>query len=380
MKIKKVLSGNKTKSKSVISWTSIIEKIQEELIEYRKRKIKPTLRAMFYKLYSLGLLRNTRSDYTTLSERTAIARENWVRQIGEEKERLPANCFLDEIHSVQEIDDVYCSPEEEIKKLTDKLKKVPETYTGLPRWYKQPNYVEIWIEKNAMVAEFQSVLNEERLEVRLVPHGGYVSFTFLNQSVMRFMKKADEGKNIHILYFGDFDPSGEQMFDDIKDRLARIWGLKNGKLTIVTKNKKGEIQKESAPFEFKLERVAITKEQVEEHNLPWEPVDNKMREKLENDSRTPAFTEKYGTVYATELDALPIFIRDEFSSIIIDSVDKYFDQETYDREIEAHKKEHSEEAIRRLVKDIIDELNQELCNSNPDKSARTRKRQSQSGK
>ncbi len=170
------------------------------------------------------------------------------------------------------------------------------------------------------------------------------------------------------------------MFDDIKDRLARIWGLKNGKLTIVTKNKKGEIQKESAPFEFKLERVAITKEQVEEHNLPWEPVDNKMREKLENDSRTPAFTEKYGTVYATELDALPIFIRDEFSSIIIDSVDKYFDQETYDREIEAHKKEHSEEAIRRLVKDIIDELNQELCNSNPDKSARTRKRQSQSGK
>ena len=79
-----------------------------------------------------------------------------------------------------EIDDVYRSPEEHVKEHTDALKELPQKYPPLPRWFNQPEYVEIWIEKNAMVAEFQSILNEAGLDVRLVPHGGYVSFTFLN--------------------------------------------------------------------------------------------------------------------------------------------------------------------------------------------------------
>ena len=68
----------------VIDWPSIIKKVQEELLEYEKRKIQPTLRAMFYKLYSKGVILNTRSDYNGLSDNTAKARENWIRKIGNE--------------------------------------------------------------------------------------------------------------------------------------------------------------------------------------------------------------------------------------------------------------------------------------------------------
>lgn len=349
-------------ARHLIDWPSIIKKVQEELLEYEKREIKPTLRAMFYKLYSKGVIRNTRSDYSGLSEHTAEARENWIRKVGDEDERLPPDCFLDEIHSVLEIDDVYRSPEERIDKYIKTLTELPEKYPALPRWYNQPEYVEIWIEKTAMVAEFRSILNEAGLEVRLVPHGGYISFTFLNESVQRLLKFVREGKNIHILYFGDFDRSGEQMFDDIKDRLQRIWGLKNTRLGYSWQFE-GEKKSHEVEFDFTLERIAITKEQVEKYDLPSEPLDDKMRAKLENDTRTPAFTKKHGAVYQSELDALPIFILPEFKEMVVDSVNQYFKQETYDRELEAHEEEHSEETIKTLVKTKVNDFANELSNA-----------------
>jgi DNA-directed RNA polymerase delta subunit len=45
-----------------LDWAEIIKKVQEKLLEYEKRKIKPTLTAMFYRLYSKGLIRNTRKS------------------------------------------------------------------------------------------------------------------------------------------------------------------------------------------------------------------------------------------------------------------------------------------------------------------------------
>ena len=75
-----------------------------------------------------------------------------------------------------------------------------------------------------MAPEFESIIDNEGLEIRLVPHGGYVSLMQLNDSVQRIFKMVKAGKKrIHINYFGDFDPSGVQMFEDIKSRLARIW-------------------------------------------------------------------------------------------------------------------------------------------------------------
>lgn len=51
---------------------------------------------------------------------------------------------------------------------------------------------------------------------------------------------------------------------------------------------------------------------------------------------------------------------DEFKEIVVNSVNEYFDDEIYQKEIEAHKEEHSEEAITKLVKEKVDELANEL--------------------
>lgn len=283
--------------------------------------------------------------YNGLSSHTARAREEHI---------LRLDCFRDD-YSIIDIRDEctrsyvsiekYVSPEQTIDTYLNKLQKLPEDYKGLSRWYNQPHYVEIWIEKNATVPEFKSIRDEVGLEVRLVPHGGYVSLSQLNDSVERLFKFVMIGKkHIHILYFGDFDPSGVQMFEDIKNRLATVWGLESGHEH--TWEWKGKEYK----FSFDLQRIAVNKDQVIEYNLPKDPQSEKEKEKLDNDTRTKGFVEIHGRVYASELDALPVYIPDIFRDMIVKGVNQYFDQDIYNRELEAHKEEHSPDTITKLVK------------------------------
>ena len=55
---------------------------------------------------------------------------------------------------------------------------------------------------------------------------------------------------------------------------------------------------------MEFERIAVTQEQIHEYNLPPTPEDNETLEKLDRDSRTNGFIEKYGELFAVELDAL----------------------------------------------------------------------------
>src|SRR5207253_9835755 len=100
----------------------------------------PTLRAMFYALYSLGIIPNTKSAYTTLSRITARAREEG---------QLPIDCFADQSRQViRRFDDEYESPEDYIERGILHLANASTEYRkAIPRWYEQPEYVEVWIEK-----------------------------------------------------------------------------------------------------------------------------------------------------------------------------------------------------------------------------------------
>src|SRR6185503_1775370 len=100
----------------------------------------------------------------------------------------------------------------------------------------------------------------------------------LNDSVERLYKFIMSGKkHIHILYFGDFDPSGEQMFQDIKSRLANIWKLNNTELIMTYEEKEYK-------FSFDLQRIAVNKDQVIAYNLPKDPQSEKEVKKLRNDT------------------------------------------------------------------------------------------------
>lgn len=48
-------------------------------------------------------------------------------------------------------------------------------------------------------------------DVRITVNRGYSGWSFLYENCMRLLEIKRSGKEIHILYFGDFDPSGNDM-------------------------------------------------------------------------------------------------------------------------------------------------------------------------
>jgi hypothetical protein len=84
------------------------------------------------------------------------------------------------------------------------------------------DYVEVWIEEQALAATFSSFLKGR--DIRIVVNRGYSAWSFLYENCMRLLKVERSGKEIHILYFGDFDPSGDDM-DDHLDTALRYFGL-----------------------------------------------------------------------------------------------------------------------------------------------------------
>ena len=90
----------------------------------------------------------------------------------------------------------------------------------IPRWYGQPHYVEVWVEKDAMAGTLDSIINiAGKRQVRIVPTRGQESVTFAWENAQRLKEKQEEGKQIHIRYFGDLDPSGEAIEEATKNKL-----------------------------------------------------------------------------------------------------------------------------------------------------------------
>ena len=130
-----------------------------------------------------------------------------------------------------------------------------------------PVYVEVWCEKDALAG----VLMEETkvYDVPLMVASGYSSISFLHSAAMAIEAK---GKPAYIYHFGDLDPSGVDAARDIEAKLRRY-----------------------APgAEIHFERPAVTREQVEQWNLPTRPT-----------KQTDTRAKKFGSATSVELDAIP---------------------------------------------------------------------------
>lgn len=179
------------------------------------------------------------------------------------------------------------------------------------KWENQKYYVEVFIEKKALQGIFQSVTSSE--QVGLGACKGYPSLTFLNDTYKRFNDAADAGKELVIIYFGDYDPSGMDIPNSIKANLERFG------------------------VEVEIDRVALNHEQVVAWKLPYAPV-------KEGDSRTANFT-GLGQV---ELDAIePHRLQDMCRKAIA----KYFDTDLYDELMEQERNERVE--YRQQLRDYV---------------------------
>jgi hypothetical protein len=168
----------------------------------------------------------------------------------------------------------------------------------LNRWENQNTYVEVWIEKKALQGVFEGPCKEAG--VGLAPCKGYPSLTFLHEARQRFNMYNGE-KNLVMLYFGDYDPSGEDIPRSLKENIRRMG------------------------CDIEVKRIALNKELIEELGLPSAPT--KM-----TDSRSA----NWDGEGAVELDAVE---PNTLKNMCEDAIEELFDSSLYEELEEREQKE-----------------------------------------
>lgn len=161
----------------------------------------------------------------------------------------------------------------------------------LDKWEGQPNYVEVWVEKDALVDIVGQACGG--IDTPFFSCRGYTSQSEMWSAAQRFIRQNRIRDNCFIIHLGDHDPSGIDMTRDIQERL---WMF-------------------GADVEVK--RVALTMEQVQTYNPPPNPA------KI-TDSRCGKYMEEFGDE-SWELDALEPqmmtrLIRDEVTALRDDDI------------------------------------------------------------
>lgn len=160
----------------------------------------------------------------------------------------------------------------------------------------QPYHVEVWIEKQTMNDELQPLCDS--FHMVLVPGQGQGSVT----SVARMMHRvAIAKKPARIFYISDFDPAGDDMPRAVARKIEYI-------------KARGLVECDQ---EIKLIRLALTREQVVEYDLPRTPI-------KDGDMRKQDFEGDNGAG-CVELDALEALHPGELYRIVRDAVMQYRD-------------------------------------------------------
>jgi hypothetical protein len=182
-------------------------------------------------------------------------------------------------------------------------------------WQDQRHYVEVWCEKDALSGIFSDVLGP--YGVTLNVGRGYDGWSSIKRAADRYHWRQEEhGMETTVLYFGDFDPSGEDMHRSLQERFARL-----------------DVYPE-------MPKVALTHEDA--RVLPGDVT-------KADDSRAPAFIARYGDL-AVELDALPV---GELRNRIRAEVEELLDMValTENNRIELEQLQQLREGIDRMFED-----------------------------
>ncbi len=287
-----------------IDWIgTIIPKVKELLGSFSYR---PTLRQIFYRLVAALLIPNTEVTYKSLSRATVLAREEAT---------IDPLAFEDRVRTSQGGDYGYDSPDEFIDNVLDQLRESPEGYTR-PLWSSQQTMPIIWLEKDALFTPVTEIAG--RYRVKVYAARGYSSFTSVYEAARDIRRLMIPVK---VLQLTDFDPSGEDMVRDLKDRLTRYGGL----------------------IQCELEKIALTSDQVSTLGLPPMPA-------KKSDPRYDKFAQSYGD-QVVELDALP---PEELERIVSTALEELIDQDAWQAE-EAKAQQEREEAQRR-IDELLDQL------------------------
>lgn len=244
-----------------------IERVNAIVAEYEAQGYELTLRQVYYQLVARGFIPNNERSYKNLGSLINDGRLagliDWYA-IVDRTRNLRGNSHWD-------------CPE-------DVIDSARYSYM-LDRWGNQPNYVEVWVEKDALIGIVSQICRE--LDVPHFSCRGYTSQSEMWSAAQRFIRQSHRESRT-IIHLGDHDPSGIDMTRDIQERMD-MFGA-----------------------DVYVKRVALTMEQIERFSPPPNPT------KL-SDARASGYIEEYGHE-CWELDALEpkvitSLIRDEVTAL-----------------------------------------------------------------
>jgi hypothetical protein len=256
----------------------LVAQAQEVLAEYAAGGYILTLRQLYYQFVARGYITNNLKSYKRLGEIIGDARMN-----GD----IDWDAIEDRGRNLRGVTH-WDSPQEIIS----------NSALGYFRdkWADQPQMVEVWVEKEALLGVFERVCYQ--LDIPVFACKGYTSLSEMKVAGDRIVERYEErGQDTVVLHFGDHDPSGIDMTRDIQTRLD------------IFTRQTGIVQ---------VQRLALTMRQVEEWNPPPNPA------KI-SDPRAFGYISRYGKS-SWELDALrPQVLAD----LVEEQVDKYRDEDLW---------------------------------------------------
>ncbi len=274
----------------------LVPRVQGIIDEYSGMRL--TLRQIYYRLVAGQFIANTVSQYKGLSKMLVDARLNGDISFSAIEDRTRG---MDLSYGTEE------APKEYFNSWWSAIEDLATDY-GLPTWWKQPIYVQVWVEKEALSRIFGDVTHAEGVDLAVCR--GYPSLTFVAEAAtdLRFRhgENGREWSDIHVLYFGDYDPSGLDIERYIEERLRDLGAYP------------------------KVRRVVLNREQVDEFQLPPAPAKT-------SDSRYWRMEMDEGEAMQVEMDAieprtLQGLVRDAIREHFDDSIDGEREQEISDRQ------------------------------------------------
>lgn len=263
----------------------LIEKINGVITDYSAQGYNLTLRQVYYQMVARDIIPNNERSYKNLGVLISDARLAGL---------IDWDAIEDRTRNLQ--------GNSHWKTPGSMIDSAAYSY-HLDHWEGQENYVEVWVEKDALVGIVGQICG--KLDVSFFSCRGYVSQSEMWGAARRLQRHINNGQQIILLHLGDHDPSGRDMSRDIQDRLITF---------------------ETHGVDF--HRLALNMKQIEFYGPPPNPT-------KVSDSRAAKYIQEFGHE-CWELDALePKVISDLISS----NVQKYRDGEVYQSVLDREREE-----------------------------------------
>lgn len=252
-----------------------------------------TVRQLYYQFVARGLMPSGQKVYRRVVGAISDARLEgsfpWTWIVDRTREARASEANYHAIHVPKALEEV-----------ADAIRQAPNWALGSARWWNQPCYVTVGVEKEALAGVFEEPCRE--LGVGLFVFRGYSSLSALWQ-LCRHLEQAQEISphgldEAVLLYFGDHDPDGWEIPRSAERNIHQIARTCNMDIP-----------------PLRLERVALNMAQIARYDPP--PFGAKM-----TSSRYQGYIDEHDTDDAWELDALR---PDVLQRLIRDAVNAEFD-------------------------------------------------------